>query len=390
MAQRRQRHRSVPSLKWWLFPVCGIWLVWAFLGCRSGYLLNTHSSSGHRVWNWGGDTMRRAWNPSRIRPPLALAWTHKAMAAPGLSLLGVESTLICATKGGYISMLDVESGKKIKILKIEKKVEVTCASDGDLLFVAMRWSQPSMQAYDLVSGRSVWKKHLGPIEGEILVCEDRLYFGTDTGMAYALDSRSGKVIWHRQMDGAARGSLAASQGVIYGVTEEGSIWALDADDGSTLWQHTYGAQFMTGPVLGDERLFIGSREGVFYAIQPENGDIIWRHLSEGCIYEAAATDGSDVFFGTTQGIMECLDGNDGASKWAFRTRSVIGTSPLITEEMILFGTLNKMIYGLNRNSGDEMWSVEVNGRVRTTPILWQGRILAASEEHHVYGFVEMH
>ena len=387
MAQRRQRHIITPPLRRWLFVLCGTVACWTIFGCRSGLIIGDRVEA-NRLWNEGGDRMRTGFIATRIQPPLELDWTVKLLAAPTSSLLAVESHLICATKGGWITLLDPNSGKKNGILRIQKKVSLSCVSDGTFLFVGLRWEKPSLRAYDLGTLKTVWKIQIGPVRGEPLIVKNRIYTGTEPQMIYAVDTETGSIVWKRSLDGAPCGSPASKDRTVFIVTEEGSLWALDADDGMVVWRSDLDSRFLSGPVLSDRFLFIGSREGSCYGIDPDDGSMIWRYQSEGGVYEAAATDGEDVFFGTTRGLMVCLESTGGTQKWAFRSGSVIGTSPLVTDDMVFFGTMHRSLYGLDRTDGSVLFHTGLKGRVRTTPLVWQGKLLAASEDHYVYGFVE--
>src|SRR5690606_30679129 len=113
-----------------------------------------------------------------------------------------------------------------------------------------------LHCYDLKTGKSLWTFATGaPIRLAPTVWQDRVYFGSDDGFAYALNATDGKLVWKLRAGPAeewllARGSMISRWSVRTGVTiadgiayfgagvfphEDVYLVAVDAKSGETVW-----------------------------------------------------------------------------------------------------------------------------------------------------------
>jgi outer membrane protein assembly factor BamB len=356
-----------------------IWILFSvpFLlvmnGCHKGLLQGNPFFGAQATMCWGGDSQRRGESSEEISPPLKLVWTYKANSALGRAIVSADTFLFFGTKDGRITLIEMKTGKRVKTLKIQKKVGVSCVVEKNRLVVVQRWGEPSLRSIELLSGKTLWKQNLGPIEGEPLVLGHRISVGNEWGEVFTVDSKTGDVLWKRDLGDPVRGSIAQIGETLFVATEEGSIWSLSLVDGKIKWRQKLPGSLNASPVLTDERVFIGIREGTFYSLSQVDGSVVWEYEGNGGIYETAAVAGGLIYFGTTQGILYCLNVDDGRENWRFKTESVIGTSPF---------------YGLQRETGEEEWRFEARGRIRSSPIVWKGMLIFSSEDRFVYGFIE--
>ncbi len=147
----------------------------------------------------------------------------------------------------------------------------------------------SVRALDLASGAEVWRFYAdGPVYFAPVIDSDRLYFGADDGYIYALDARSGSLIWkHRPGPPRyvllgngrpadmwpVRGAPVVADGVVYAAA---GIWpfmgvivtALDAETGAVIWQND---DDQSRPVLASDRIEGGLSPQGYLAIM---GDIL--------------------------------------------------------------------------------------------------------------------
>ena len=62
-----------------------------------------------------------------------------------------------------------------------------------------------------------------------------LYFGSDDGNIYAVDSETGRQIWKRTTGGPAPGTPAVANGMVYAGSYDGKFYALNARTGAIKW-----------------------------------------------------------------------------------------------------------------------------------------------------------
>jgi len=358
------------------------------IGCQKHFIRGVASFRVRSASTWGVDSRRTGYSGMEVNPPFKLAWTYKASGAVGEAIVAVDSFFVFGTKAGEIHVLMLKTGKSLKNLKVEKKVEVTCLAEGDRLIAFLRWQQPSIRCFSFSTGKIVWEEHLGPIVGEPLLADGHIIGGTERGEVFSVVLPSGRIDWKTSLGKPIIGSVAKSGDTVVCVTEGGKVCALSSRSGSLEWQRRISGSFTATPVLSDGRVFIGTTEGHFYGLAMEDGSIVWDRMLEGGVYQTAAVAEGFVFIGTTQGLLYCLNAQDGSECWRFETGSVVGTSPVISGRWVYFGSLDRALYALDRFTGKEAWQFKVKGRIRTSPLIWNGMLIIASEDRYVYGFVE--
>ncbi|TQV80698.1 PQQ-binding-like beta-propeller repeat protein [Denitrobaculum tricleocarpae] len=101
-----------------------------------------------------------------------------------------------------------------------------------------------VSAYDTISGKQYWRVDLDPDDhddgyfgGGIAYADGRIYVTTGFARVFALDARSGAIIWQKDMPGPMRAAPTVNGGRVFLVTLDNQMLALAADDGRRLWSH---------------------------------------------------------------------------------------------------------------------------------------------------------
>jgi outer membrane protein assembly factor BamB len=134
-------------------------------------------------------------------------------------------------------------------------------------------------ALDLRSGELLWERVLsrGAVpsrnEGAIpLVHDGVLYIGSNVAaQMHALDAATGRVLWRRNVSGAVKGGSVAIDGTLFFGDLSGRIWALDAARGTVRGVREERAHFNVGsPIVVNRTLIIGAADGTVLAIPLES------------------------------------------------------------------------------------------------------------------------
>lgn len=96
--------------------------------------------------------------------------------------------------------------------------------------------------------------------GQPTVVDGRLFVGSDKGVVYAMDAKSGCVYWTFAADATVRTALTVAQGRVYFGDVRAQAYAVDAMDGHLLWktkveQHAL-ARITGSPTLHEGRLYV--------------------------------------------------------------------------------------------------------------------------------------
>ncbi len=339
--------------------------------------------------NWsqfGGGETRLASIRSEVVPPLRNAWTYKPSSKVGRALVIVDGLIYFGTLDGKIEVVDVETGSRVRRIKLTDQIEGTCAYHDGSLYVAYRYGEETLGRLDLKSGKFLWQVDAGDIASEPLVTEEGVFVSALYKHIDCYDLATGERKWRYKTADQHRSSPALSAGVLVSGCDNGTVYALVSATGALKWKTSAGASVFATPVIDAGRVFVGSIDSVFYALSLDDGKELWRFKADAPIYQSAASDGDVVVFGATNGQVFCLDAVTGSQRWSFSAQSVVSTSPLITGGSVYFGSLDTNYYALDMNNGRELWHFTTEGRIRTAPVAWGPYLVGASEKRTLYAF----
>lgn len=149
------------------------------------------------------------------------------------------------------------------------------------------------------SGRKVWETSL-PETGYDLVSLQRCgawIFAGSKGRLFALDARTGQILWHNDLRGMQYGHMLiatepAAPSVFVGIY--GHVVAISKQTGRTRWKTSLPktGYAIVSLVCEEGRLFAGSK-GLLFGIDPNRGGIVWSNGLQGLGYEHLTLAGSE-------------------------------------------------------------------------------------------------
>ncbi|MBD3229788.1 MAG: PQQ-binding-like beta-propeller repeat protein [Candidatus Lokiarchaeota archaeon] len=145
---------------------------------------------------------------------------------------------------------------------------------------------------------------------------------------YALDMKTGKLIWKKDLKGSLVSSPAVDKdGIIYQGAFNGKMYALDGNtDGEIIWELDTGGHIYASAAIGsDNTIYFGSTSGYFYALESKTGKIKWKYYIGDAIRSSASI-GPDpegiknylIYFGGGNGLIYALE-PEGNIRWAYNT-----------------------------------------------------------------------
>ena len=137
--------------------------------------------------------------------------------------------------------------------------------------------------------------------GQPTIVAGRLYVGSQNGTVYAVDAKTGCVIWTFTAHGGVRASLSIADGRAYFSDQKGFAYALDAATGQEVWTRQVDDHpliRLTGsPALYDGRLYVPTSSyeeagksptyacctfrGSVVALDAKSGTVLWRAYTIG-------------------------------------------------------------------------------------------------------------
>ena len=136
--------------------------------------------------------------------------------------------------------------------------------------------------------RRVWKRKLGmlaaasPAYGNGRVFVPMLSRGKGKpGAVYALDAKTGKILWKRLLPSRTESSPVFDNDRIYFGSENGTVYSIRAGDGAVRWKFKASGAVKSGLALADGKLYFGDYSGRVYAIRQADGGEVWNTGTKG-------------------------------------------------------------------------------------------------------------
>ena len=202
-----------------------------------------------------------------------------------------------------------------------------------------------------LEGKLAWSKSFGALKNpygnatSLDTWHDRLIVQLDQGdnednlsKLYALDGRTGKVVWQtpRKVGGSWASPIvmeAAGKGQIITLAVP-SVIAYAAADGSELWRADgLNGEITPSPVFAGGLVIVASPSEALMAIRPDGqGNVTKTHMAwkfEDNVPDVTTplSNGELVFTITTSGMLTCLDAKDGKKQWDHDYETEFHASP---------------------------------------------------------------
>ncbi|HKQ30987.1 MAG TPA: outer membrane protein assembly factor BamB [Burkholderiales bacterium] len=301
-----------------------------------------------RVMALASDSGRVRWNTD-INAPVT-----------GATAIG-EGLVVVGSRKGEVFALDASDGKPrwtgrvssevqappaigrgiVVVQTVDGKVTGLSAADGKRLWIFDRsepalslhgTSQPSIVsdvvlagfangkivALQLKDGKLLWEQtvaqphgrneveRLVDVDAPTLLWGDILYAVAYQGKAIALDMRTGRGAWSRDVSSYV--SVDADRTAVLVSDERGHVLAFDARAGASLWrQDKLHGRGLSGPVLHGDLIAVGDFEGYLHWLARDDGHFVARfRLDKSPVRARAIVDGATMYVASQDGRLAAL------------------------------------------------------------------------------------
>jgi outer membrane protein assembly factor BamB len=261
-----------------------------------------------------------------------------------------------------------------------------------------------------------------------------VYLAQQKGLFFALDAKTGKVDWRKDLERCAASSPTIGKGVVYQAYmhpvaclqdqagANGFLVAWDADTGRERWRfksapiesspllkngrlytgswdhHVYAINAATGKQIwsfqADDqvntsaaywrgRIFIASDGGTIYALSARTGRLLWSAQSQSKFgsrefwYATATVAYGRVYIGNTDGTMYVFGAKSGKLLWARPLGTYIYGAAAVYNRRVFVGTYDGKFYALDAATGDTIWQIDAHGAVHAAPTVMNGLVYYA-------------
>lgn len=279
-----------------------------------------------------------------------LKWKFHTGGAVSSSPAVLDQVVYFSSYDGYVYALNTATGSEVWKFKTggEKKV-------GALGLWTMKPADMYMEdLWDFFLSSPVMDSENG-----------QLYFGSSDGNLYAVDAKTGSLIWKFKTNGIIHNSPALDKGTVYIGSWDTYLYAIDTKTGKEKWRFKTREQpvyhvlegIQASPTVADSMVYFGARDGYFYALHASTGDTAWTFSADNSwVLTTAAIRDSTIYFGTSDTyLLIALDTKTGRKKYTMKASGYLYSSPAIAGQTAYYGDFTGNFYALDLNSAGKNW-----------------------------------
>lgn len=255
-------------------------------------------------------------------------------------------------------------------------------TDGSLIFTAGKGDTVKsgvVYALDLKTGVVVWETDISgeaSRRGTICLAEKTLYVSTDRGDFYAIEASTGKSLWHSQMPFQS-GMISISGNDIF-VSAGGKLFAIDARNGKGDWWIKQGNSYMSNPpILLPGRLLVRDSTSI-YCLNEQNRKVRWKAPASLTI-DFTLHRNSFFACSSTSASLTCYDLARGSEKWTQKTKYRLKSSVVPCQDWVIICSSydDCRLVGVEARNGEEAWTIQlpvVNSLYATRLVAGEDRV----------------
>lgn len=235
------------------------------------------------------------------------------------------------------------------------------------------------------------------------VAYGRLYFTNNSGVMFAVNARTGKRAWKKQIGRCVAATPAVDAHTVYQAflnrppcnskrkpgRLEGEVIAFASGFGKIRWRTRIGPT-ESSPLVADGRVYVGDWRGRVYALDQKTGRVRWTFQGKGRIKGGIAKSGNRLFFGTYDGYLYAIRARTGTVIWRTRSQDRLGgrgdfySTPAVAYGRVYIGSTDGKVYSFGAASGKLRWSQGTGGYVYGSPAVWRKTVYVGSYGDRFY------
>ncbi len=272
-----------------------------------------------------------------------------------------------------------------------------CA-DAERAFAASH--KGAVEALDLKSGRALWRRDVkAPLSGGPAAGFGLVVIGSSKGEVIALSEADGKPLWRTRINSEILSPAAIGNDLVVVRGVDGRMHGLSLRNGSEVWVAEQQVPRLSlrgtsAPLLVGDLAIAGFDNGRVAAVARGNGTTAWDTAvgqSHGStelqrlidVDAPVVADGDDLFAVAYQGRVTRLARETGQVIWARDLSSYRGLA--VDDNAVYISTAEGNLVRVDRKNGTEQWNQKaLERRQLSAPVIYRGRLVVADGDGVVH------
>ncbi len=208
-----------------------------------------------------------------------------------------------------------------------------------------------------------------------------VYIGSDGGILYKLDAKTGRLLASQQAGGAVRGAPTVQDGVVYFGSSNSHCYAASADSLGILWDYAAGGTIPVSPCVAGDDVIVTSTDDSVTCLARTSGRKLWALEFSGDPTASPPVYADGSLYIAAGDTLYAVDAHDGATQWKQTLSGAATTSPTLWPDGIGIGTLDGTLSVYSRD-GRLRWRDGL-GAPSLVPALQAGGLMLVPTQHGV-------
>ncbi|HNT54906.1 MAG TPA: PQQ-like beta-propeller repeat protein [Anaerolineaceae bacterium] len=211
-----------------------------------------------------------------------------------------------------------------------------------------------------------------------LVVADLILAPNADHVLYALDLK-GNLVWEYETGQPIWASPVSDGTTAYIAGMDHHLYALDVKTGKLVWDQDLGAAMLYTPALSDSgQLYVSTLKNTVVARDAKTGAENWTWQGAAAVWAQPALKDGFLYFGDQLGTLYCLNAETSAVAWSVEAGgedkvASFGT-PLLLDDVVIYAMENGELVAVSY-LGERLWTREAAGTLYTGPVLAGDRFL---------------
>ena len=216
--------------------------------------------------------------------------------------------------------------------------------------------------------RRIWTVRTGYyIEFPPAVAYDRVFVAQLKGRFFAIDAKTGDVIWQKRFRACTAASPTVSKGVLYqpylpqpcdyaSRSRRGFIVAMKVQGGKELWRFPVTTE--ASLLLRKGVLYFGGWDGYVYALRIRDRKVLWKYRADHELNSSPAYANGTIYIGSNGGTLYALDVQTGKPRWTARSfasrrwgHEYFYATPTVAYGRVFIGNSDGIVYAFGATTG---------------------------------------
>jgi outer membrane protein assembly factor BamB len=161
---------------------------------------------------------------------------------------------------------------------------------------------------------------------------------------------------------------------VYVGSDGGVLYKLDAKTGKMLQSVKVGGPVRAAPTVEDGTVYFGSADFHCYAASTDTLGLLWSFTTGGTVLTSPCIAGDDVIFASSDSAVTCVAKTSGRKQWALDFEGDPTASPPAYTDGTLYVGAGNTLYAIDAQNGSTQWKRPLSAAATDAPTLWPGGI----------------